>query len=139
MRNFREIVAGRLKEFGLSTAAVERSGGLPPDAIRNVLRGRSPRYDQVLKICDTLDLELVIRPRPEPGPEQDTGGPKGRAKAAVLAVYLTAAPWQDIVDQLRRMPENIVAAVIDDMVAAEEHEDAEELRSMARQAGHTVW
>ena len=138
MQNLREIVAGRLKQFGLSTAAVERSGGLPPDAIRNVLRGRSPGYEQIVKICDTLDLELIIRPRPKPEPEQETEGPRMRAKAAVLAVYRTTAPWPDIVDQLRGMERDIVAEAIDDMVVAEEHEDAEELRTMARQAGHEV-
>ena len=139
MRDFREFIAGRLKEIGLPTAAVERSGGLPPDTIRNVLRGRPPRYAQVLDICDALDLELVIRPRPEREPQQETASPKKRAKTAVLALYRSTTPWPDIVDQLRGMSRDIIVEVIDDMVGAEEHEDTEELRTMARQAGHTVW
>ena len=139
MRNFREIVTARLKEFGLPTAAVERSGGLPPDTIRNVLRGRPPRYKQVLDICDALDLDLVIKPRRETEPQQETDGPTKRAKTAVLALYRSTTPWRDIVDQLRGMSRDIIVEVIDDMVAAEEHEDAEELRTMARQAEHKVW
>ena len=58
------------------------------------------------------------------------------AKAEVLAAYYTSAPRGQIVERLRQIPEDVVAEVIDEMVNEEEYDDADELRSMAFQAGY---
>lgn len=63
----------RLNELGATQHAIERSAGLPPDAIRNVLRGSEkdgPRLRRLSQIADALDLELYFGPRradPAPG------------------------------------------------------------------------
>ena len=53
--------------------------------------------------------------------------------------YYTSSPRGEIVDQLRKTPEDIVAEVIDEMVTEEAYQDADELRNMAFEAGYKIW
>ena len=42
--NLRKVLKDRLEEMGLSLRTAEKIAGLPRDAIRGVLRGKSPTY-----------------------------------------------------------------------------------------------
>ena len=61
------------------------------------------------------------------------------AKEDVRATYDTSRPRQEIVDHLRGVPKEIIAEVIDEMLNERSHEDAEELREMASDAGHEIY
>ena len=155
-QELRQIIRQRLKTLGKSPGTAERMAGVPRDTIQNVLRGRSPTYEKLLQICDALRLRLTIEclemeespPPPIPAelpPMQAPNSLASRAtrreaaKTDVLAAYYTSAPRGEIVDRLRQIPEDIVAEVIDEMVNEDEHNDADELRSMAFQAGYKIW
>ncbi|WP_444667149.1 S24 family peptidase [Cereibacter changlensis] len=67
---FGEIVAQRLKALNTSAFAVETGAGLPPDAVRNVIRSEKrsgPTLSRVQEICEALGLELYIGPKREAG------------------------------------------------------------------------
>lgn len=67
---FAETVRQRLDELETSPFAIETAMGLPPDAIRNVLRGvgkSGPTYARIREICDAIGLEFYV------GPRRDTG------------------------------------------------------------------
>jgi phage repressor protein C with HTH and peptisase S24 domain len=69
--NFVIHVEQRLKALNTNAFAVENSFGLPPDAVRSVLRGgqkSGTTLNRAAAICDALDLELYIGPRRETGP-----------------------------------------------------------------------
>lgn len=66
---FSELVAERLKELGTTAFAVEKANGLPPDAVRNVLRGAKKSgtpLNRAREVCDALGLDLYIGPRRDP-------------------------------------------------------------------------
>ena len=63
LHDLTQIVKCRLEALQLSVTAAEKSGNLPQDAIRNLLRGRRPTFNRLPQICDTLGLEVMIRPR----------------------------------------------------------------------------
>ena len=148
------LIAERLDELGIGPFTAARLAGIPQDTIRNVLRGQSPKYGNLLKICKALHLRLTIEPvesrdaaprSPTTESKESTEGPKnpaaGRqaAKDDVRATYNTSRPRQEIVDHLRGLPKEIIAEVIDEMLNERSHEDAEELREMAFDAGHEIY
>lgn len=77
---FAELVAERLKALGTTAFAVEKAHGLPPDAVRNVLRGAKKSgtpLNRAREICDALDLELYFGPKRDlsvPPPAVEIGG-----------------------------------------------------------------
>ena len=137
--------------MGPVTAAT--TAGVPRDVIRNVLRGQSPKYQNLLRICKALNLRLTMEPLdqaeppatvPAPRPARTTArqshaSRRREAKEDVRAAYNTSAPRGEIVERLRDFPQDIVASVIDEMLNERNHEDAEELRGMATDAGHTIY
>ena len=69
---FAEVVAERLKSLQTNAYAVEKKAGLPPDAVRNVIRSSKrsgPTLSRAAEICDALDLELYIGPKRDAEPE----------------------------------------------------------------------
>lgn len=69
---FAKLVAERLRELGTTAFAVEKTHGLPPDAVRNVLRGAKKSgtpLNRAREICEALDLELYF------GPKRDVSAP----------------------------------------------------------------
>ena len=150
----RNLIRESLETLGIGAGTAERIAGLPRDTIRSVLRGRSPTYGKLLKICDALYLRLTIErvnveeapsAIPTKPPMQATDSQTSRAtrrreaKNDVRATYYTSAPRDQIVNRLRQIPEDIVAEVIDEMVTEEAYDDSDELRSMAFQAGYKIW
>ena len=145
------IIETRLDELHMTARAAERHAGVPPETIRSVLRGRSPSYEKLLRICDALDLQLTIRPKDSaerqeaPAPTAKNSGtptpPDQRqaARAAVSTAYYADASRADVVAELQGMDEEVIAEVIDEMIKANAHEDADELREMACDAGHSIW
>ena len=79
LEEFQELVRERLdylqREKGKTHHRVTREGGLPPYAIRNVLRGRMPGLNRVGEICKALGIEFHIGDR-------STSEPKTRETAA---------------------------------------------------------
>lgn len=66
MQTFSELVRERLAELRLNAFAAENAAGLPPDAIRNVLRSEKqagPTLARTKEICDALGLEIRIAPK----------------------------------------------------------------------------
>jgi len=67
---FADIVAERLQQLGKRAYAVEKEYNLPPDAIRNVLRGAKKAgtpLNRARQICDALGLDFYIGPPREDG------------------------------------------------------------------------
>ena len=58
--DFRKLVERTLKQQGVSAIRAARSAGLNRDAIRSVLRGRSPSLERTLAICTALGLDFHI-------------------------------------------------------------------------------
>ncbi|PTE15967.1 S24 family peptidase [Pseudogemmobacter blasticus] len=70
-QQFGEIIAQRLKALETNAFAVETASGLPPDAIRNVIRSEKksgPTLSRAQEICAALGLELYIGPKRDDGP-----------------------------------------------------------------------
>lgn len=66
---FAELVAERLKELDTTAFAIEKAHGLPPDAVRNILRGAKKSgtpLNRAREICDALGLELYFGPSRAP-------------------------------------------------------------------------
>ena len=57
---FRALIERALRARGVSAIRAARSANLNRDAIRSVLRGRSPSFERTAQICDALGLELHI-------------------------------------------------------------------------------
>lgn len=67
--DFSKIVAERLSDLGQNAYAIEKAYNLPPDAVRNVLRGAKKSgtpLNRAREICAALGLEFYI------GPPRDT-------------------------------------------------------------------
>lgn len=62
MESFRTIVEKQLTRRGTSAIRAALGAGLTRDAIRSVLRGRSPSVDRAAEICEALGLEFYIGP-----------------------------------------------------------------------------
>lgn len=83
-KTFAELVSARLEQLGQTPFAVEQAHGLPPDAIRNVMRSSvksGPRFDRVQEICDVLGLELSISLPEQAGQEESRYDWRGFAEA----------------------------------------------------------
>ncbi|WP_322895219.1 MULTISPECIES: S24 family peptidase [unclassified Yoonia] len=64
-KSFEDAVRDRLEALGKRAYAVEVEAGLPPDAIRNVLRSSKksgPTLSRVKEICAALGLEFYVGP-----------------------------------------------------------------------------
>ena len=68
MRPFAEILDAHLKSIGLKPIAAAERHGLNRDAIRSVMRGRSPSVDRAAEICSALGLEFYVGPPREASP-----------------------------------------------------------------------
>ena len=58
--DFAAVMERRLAKIGNTRAGLERSAGLPKDAIRNVFRGHPPTLPRAAEICAALGLEFYI-------------------------------------------------------------------------------
>ena len=76
-REFAELIQNRLKVLNTSAIRAARSSGLSRDAIRAVIRGRSPSYKRTREICLALGLHFDIT-------IPDTGS-KARASREITA------------------------------------------------------
>ena len=56
------MVQRRLDETGQTRYQVAKRAGLPPDAIRYVLRGHVPKLDRAKAICSALGIDFYIGP-----------------------------------------------------------------------------
>jgi hypothetical protein len=68
VQTFSDLVRDRLTELQINAYSAENAAGLPPDAIRNVLRSEKqagPTLSRMKQICDALGLEIRIAPRHE--------------------------------------------------------------------------
>lgn len=66
------MIAERLKALGTTAHAIEKQYGLPPDAVRNIIRGAKKAgtpLNRAREVCEALGLELYI------GPRRDTATP----------------------------------------------------------------
>jgi hypothetical protein len=66
VQTFSDLIRERLGELHLNAFSAENAAGLPPDAIRNVLRSEKqsgPTLARTKEICDALGLEIRIEPR----------------------------------------------------------------------------
>lgn len=66
VQTFSDLIRERLEELRLNAFAAENAAGLPPDAIRNVLRSEKqsgPTLARTKEICDALGLEIRIAPK----------------------------------------------------------------------------
>jgi phage repressor protein C with HTH and peptisase S24 domain len=69
--DFKELVSRQLNALETNAFAVEQAYGLPPDAIRNVLRSKKsdgPSLSRALEIVEALGLSFQIGPKPAPTP-----------------------------------------------------------------------
>lgn len=63
---FADVISERLKSLQTNAYSVEKIAGLPPDAVRNVIRSSKrsgPTLSRAAEICDALGLELYIGPK----------------------------------------------------------------------------
>lgn len=96
IEQFQDLVERRIRELETNTFAIEQRNGLPPDSIRNVLRGEKkngPTLARVSEICAALGLDLYFGPRRvptgQPGLSEQSGdGPKPRKGWLPM-------PWHD--------------------------------------------
>lgn len=66
VQTFSDLIRDRLSELRLNAFSAENAAGLPPDAIRNVLRSEKqsgPTLARTKEICDALGLEIRIAPK----------------------------------------------------------------------------
>lgn len=98
MQSFSDLIRDRLAELRLNAFAAENAAGLPPDAIRNVLRSEKqsgPTLARTKEICDALGLEIRIAPRHVMAALNESGfrnadGPDAAAPTGFLTV-----PWAE--------------------------------------------
>lgn len=93
------MIAQRLVELGTTAFAVEIRAGLPPDAIRNVIRSKKkdgPSLSRTKEICDALGLDFYFGPRRDSGPvEQIMIDGTDYAHIPVHEASLSAGPGAD--------------------------------------------
>lgn len=63
---------------------------LPPNTIRNFLKGHKPRLDSLVKICSALDLELYV------GPPRDEESPKAQPQPPAVE---ESPPWDLLISE----------------------------------------
>lgn len=76
--DFRRLIEKALRARGVSAIRAARSAGISRDAIRSVLRGRSPSFDRVAEICEVLGLDFRIGLPADAG-GSDTAGPEDQS------------------------------------------------------------
>ena len=147
----KSIIQARLDELRMTAGAAERHAGTPPETIRSVLRGRSPSYGKLVRICDALGLQLTIGPKQDAERREASTSTRNKrarptwaelrraARDQVSKAYYADASRAQVVAALRTMDEETIAEVIDRMIKAKAYEDGDELRSMACEAGHSIW
>ena len=91
MRNFAEIIRKELKSRNLSPITAALTAGLRRDAIRSVLRGRTPSIDRAAEICEALELDYRLGP---PCEESDF--------SPVERLEVTLREAAKLLDELRR-------------------------------------
>lgn len=96
VQTFNDLIKAQLSALNLNTFSAENAAGLPPDAIRNVLRSEKqsgPTLARTKEICDALGLEIIIAPKRQLYglAEGDSANDLGRTEA-LRAGYLPM-PW----------------------------------------------
>ena len=148
-QDVQRIIGEQLRDMNLSMRAAEDVAGLKRDAIRNILRGCSPTYRNLVKICDALELNITITRRDrrpfEAPPADTTDRPtkavtqRQAAKDALYKVFLESETSDEVVTALRAVRTDVIAEVMDEMIQAHREEQADELANMAAEAGHKIW
>jgi len=98
VQTFSDLIRDRLTELRLNAFAAENAAGLPPDAIRNVLRSEKqsgPTLARTKEICDALGLEIRIAPKHimaalNEADFRNADGPDAAAPAGFLTL-----PWAE--------------------------------------------
>ena len=100
MESFRAIVEKQLARRGTSAIRAALGAGLTRDAIRSVLRGRSPSVDRAAEICEALDLEFYVGPPRSGADPADSTSQEGsslghiRDRKLVEVLGLIVGHWQ---------------------------------------------
>ena len=108
MDSFRAIVEKELARRGSSAIREALAAGLGRDAIRSVLRGRTPSVNRAFEICEALDLEFYIGPQRPPAEPDGLPAPQARPLSHIrdrrLAEVLTliVAHWQALGNEYAR-------------------------------------
>lgn len=98
-QDFSKLVAERLEALGSTPYAIEKAFDLPPDAVRNVLRGAKKSgtpLNRAREICEALGLEFYIGPPRQVLPEDR--GTRDDAQFAWVPLHeatLSAGPGFD--------------------------------------------
>jgi len=108
---FERLIRKRLSEVGETAIRAAKRAGLPPDAIRSVLRGHPPNLVRAGEICEALGLELRIGVREERPPRT----PGRASRTPRWAEELRAGVRADVATLLLRMaaetpPEGMAAS-----------------------------
>ena len=134
-RYMQRIIGERLRDMDLSIRAAESVTGLKRDTIRNILRGCSPTYRNLVKVCDALGLKITI----EKPAETAHARRRRNAKNAVYKTFRESKTSDEVITALRAERTNVIAEVMDEMIQARNEEEADELGEMAAEAGHKIW
>jgi hypothetical protein len=70
------IIAGRVRDLGLTAYAVGKRAGVSPTVVRRFLIGeRDLKLETVEKVCKALDLVLTVKPGSKLLPAMPLPGP----------------------------------------------------------------
>lgn len=88
------LLEARRKELGLSQVEVGRRAFKQNDgsALQNMKRGSSPTFENLSKLCATLGIEVLLRPRGESGPQQVIIDGSDYARIPIHDATLSAGP-----------------------------------------------
>ncbi len=103
---FSEIIETHLRLTKVSPITAARRAGLNRDAIRSVLRGRSPSVDRAQQICSALGLEFYVGPPREPA----------STRGAEQTTEYSAGTKDQIVEELRGVLDRITGTLDKDYV-----------------------
>lgn len=95
---FSTLVEQRLSALGTNAFAAEQAAGLPPDAIRNVIRSQKkdgPSISRAKEICDALGLEFYIGPKRELMGFSDSAEHSDLAAVEALRSGYLPIPWHE--------------------------------------------
>ncbi len=111
---FADIVVEYLNRERTSPISAALKAGLNRDAIRSVLRGRTPSVDRAAEICDALGLEFYIGP-PRPAPDSTDRRDSPSTSDAELSpkeisAALDMAPGASVADVVTEMERRLSAA-----------------------------
>lgn len=96
--SFSDLVEQRLASLGTNAFAAEQSAGLPPDAIRNVMRSQKkdgPSISRAREICEAIGLEFYIGPKREMLGFAEPAQPSDLSKVEALRGGYLPIPWLD--------------------------------------------